>query len=91
MALRRLFLDEHSWRSVAYLALHSLWGFITGWLTVLVLAQTLLLLVVPVLIGRSPERGFEIYGLVDVQGFTALAIATGMPMTSAMKIAASAS
>lgn len=71
---RRLLLDQHSWRSVAYLALHSLWGFVVGWLTLLVLAQTLLLLVVPVIMAGSPERGFEIYGLVQVRGATALAI-----------------
>ncbi|HBO53630.1 MAG TPA: hypothetical protein DD664_00045, partial [Janibacter terrae] len=38
---RRLFLDVHSWRSTAYLALHSLWGFVTGWLTLAVLTQAL--------------------------------------------------
>ena len=72
---RRLLFDEHSWRSVAYFALHALWGFFTGWLTLLVLTQAILMLLVPVFFAGFPEQGVSLYGLVRLDGFTALVIA----------------
>lgn len=70
---RRLFLDVHSWRSTAYLALHSLWGFVTGWLTLAVLTQALLVLLLPLFAGSIPDRGFLVFGLVRVDGTIATA------------------
>lgn len=70
---RRLFLDVHSWRSTAYLALHSLWGFVTGWVTLAVLTQALLVLLLPLFAGSIPERGFLVFGLVRVDGTVATA------------------
>ncbi|WP_170307609.1 sensor histidine kinase [Janibacter terrae] len=70
---RRLFLDVHSWRSTAYLALHSLWGFVTGWVTLAVLTQALLVLLLPLFAGSIPERGFLVFGLVRVDGVVATA------------------
>ncbi len=72
---RRLILDQHSWRSVAYLFLHSLWGAVTGWLTLILLAQTLLMLGVPLLGGRIPDDGVRLFGVLPVDGVTPLAIA----------------
>ncbi|WP_338539010.1 sensor histidine kinase [Janibacter terrae] len=77
---RRLFLDVHSWRSTAYLALHSLWGFVTGWLTLAVLTQALLVLLLPLFAGSIPERGFLVFGLVRVDG----AVATASVWTGAL-------
>ena len=71
---QRMLFDRHSWQSVAYLALHAMWGFVTGVVTLLVLAQTLLLLIVPIVTGRGADQGFQIYGLVDIRGYTALAV-----------------
>lgn len=77
---RRLFLDVHSWRSTAYLALHSLWGFVTGWVTLAVLTQALLVLLLPLFAGSIPERGFLVFGLVRVDG----AVATASVWTGAL-------
>lgn len=71
---RRLLFDEHSWRSVAYFALHMLWGFVVGWVVLLALVQILLVLVVPALVGGFPDQGLSLYGLVTIEGFTSLAI-----------------
>lgn len=60
---RRFLLDVHGWRSVAYLALHSMWGLVTGILTLAVLTQALLLLVMPLLGDRLPEQGVALFGL----------------------------
>lgn len=72
---RRLILDRHSWRSVAYLFLHSVWGAITGWFTLVLLTQVLLLLGVPLLGSRIPDDGIQVFGLVPVDGVMPLAIA----------------
>ncbi|CAM3910266.1 sensor histidine kinase [Janibacter anophelis] len=72
---RRLFLDQHSWRSTAYLALHAMWGTIVGWLTLAVLAQALLLIFVPLLGSRIPDSGISIFGLIRIDGITQLAVA----------------
>lgn len=72
---RRLILDQHSWRSVAYLFLHSFWGALTGWFTLILLAQTLLMLGVPLLGRRIPEDGISLFGFIPVNGVTPLAIA----------------
>lgn len=72
---RRLILDQHSWRSVAYLFLHSFWGAITGWFTLILLAQTLLMLGVPLLGRRIPDDGISLFGVVPVDGVTSLAVA----------------
>lgn len=72
---RRLLLDEHSWRSTAYLALHSLWGLVTGWFTLLLLTQALMVLVAPALGGLLPEDGFRIFGLLRIDGAPATATA----------------
>ncbi len=45
---KRCWFDLQSWRSAAYLAVHSLWGLITGILTVVLLAQALLLVALPI-------------------------------------------
>ena len=72
---RRLLLDQHSWRSVAYLFLHSMWGAISGWLTLVVLAQSLLLLGVPLLGPRLPDDGISLFGVLPVDGTVPLVIA----------------
>lgn len=72
---RRLFLDVHSWRSTAYLALHGLWGTFMGWLTLLVLAQALLMLLVPLLGNRLPDSGISLFGWIPVDGVIAMATA----------------
>ena len=72
---RRLLLDQHSWRSVAYLFLHSMWGAISGWLTLIVLAQSLLLLGVPLLGPRLPDDGISLFGVLPVDGTVPLVIA----------------
>lgn len=72
---RRLLLDRHAWRSVAYLFLHSLWGAVTGWFTLILLTQTLLVLLVPLLGSRIPDGGISLFGLVPVDGVAQLAIA----------------
>lgn len=71
---RRLFLDEHNWRSVAYLTLHALWGALTGWLTLLALTQVLLLLAIPAYAWRIPTEGLSVYGLFRIEGTVALAV-----------------
>lgn len=72
---RRLFLDQHSWRSTAYLALHAMWGTVVGWLTLAVLAQALLLIFVPLLGSRIPDSGISIFGVFRIDGITELAVA----------------
>lgn len=72
---RRLVLDLHSWRSAAYLALHAMWGSVIGWLTLAVLAQSLLVLGVPLLGSRLPDDGISIFGILRVDGTLELASA----------------
>lgn len=72
---RRLVLDRHSWRSVAYLFLHSVWGAVTGWFTLILLAQALIVLGVPLLGSRIPDDGINLFGVLPVDGATHLAIA----------------
>ena len=72
---RRLLLDQHSWRSVAYLFLHTLWGMATGWFTLILLAQTLLMLGAPLLGSRLPDDGIRLFGFLPVDGLTPMAIA----------------
>lgn len=72
---RRLLLDEHSWRSVAYFALHAMWGAVTGWITLVVLVQALLVLLVPAIAGGIPEQGITLYGVLQIEGLVPLTIA----------------
>ncbi|WP_435201757.1 sensor histidine kinase [Janibacter sp. GS2] len=72
---RRLLIDQHSWRSVAYLFLHSVWGALTGWFTLVLLAQTLLMLGAPLLGSRIPDDGITLFGFVPVDGTMPFAIA----------------
>lgn len=70
---RRFVLDVHGWRSVAYLALHSMWGLITGVLTLTFLTQALLLLGLPLFGDRIPT--VSIFGLVRLDGTASFATA----------------
>lgn len=72
---RRLLLDQHSWRSTAYLMLHSMWGAVTGWLTLAVLTQAILVLLVPLLGNRIPDDGITLLGSIQIDGTTQLAAA----------------
>lgn len=72
---RRLLLDQHSWRSVAYLFLHALWGAVSGWFTLLLLTQVLLMLGVPLLGSRLPDDGVQLFGVLPVDGVVPLATA----------------
>ena len=72
---RRLLLDQHSWRSGAYLFLHALWGAVSGWFTLLLLTQVLLMLGVPLLGSRLPDDGVQLFGVLPVDGVVPLATA----------------
>ncbi|WP_338749714.1 sensor histidine kinase [Janibacter alittae] len=71
---RRLLLDEHSWRSVAYFVLHSMWGAVTGWIALTALAQALLLLLLPAFAGGIPDEGISLFGFLTVDGIVALSV-----------------
>lgn len=71
---QRLFLDRHSWRSAAYLVLHSLWGAVSGWLTLVLLAQTVAVVAMPLYAGLVPDEGVALLGVVHVAGLVPLAL-----------------
>ena len=72
---RRLLLDQLAWRSTAYLVLHAMWGAVTGWLMLIGLSQTLLVLGAPLLGGRLPDGGYSLFGWLRIEGTTQLATA----------------
>lgn len=72
---RRLLFDQHAWRSTAYLVLHAMWGAVTGWLMLIGLSQTLLVLGAPLLGGRLPDGGYSLFGWLRIEGTTQIATA----------------